>query len=94
MDKIKLYGLYGYLSKAFDCILHELLLPKLHAYGFDKLSLTFIHGHLSQRQQKTKVGSTFTQKYHICWSPRIYRRATFIYNLYLRFVYSQRSPGV
>ena len=61
MDKIKLYGLYGYLSKAFDCILHELLLPKLHAYGFDKLSLTFIHAHLSQRQQKTKVGSTFTE---------------------------------
>ena len=35
------------LSKAFDCISHELLLAKLHAYGFDKISLTFMHAYLS-----------------------------------------------
>ena len=29
-----------HLSETFDCILHELMLPKLHAYGFDKISLT------------------------------------------------------
>ena len=44
----------------FD-ISHELLLAKLHAYGFDKISLTFIHAHLNQRKQKTKVGSTFSE---------------------------------
>ena len=47
------------LSKAFDCISHELLLAKLHAYDFDQISLTFMHAYLSQRLQKTKVGSTF-----------------------------------
>ena len=49
------------LSKAFDCISHELLLVKLHAYGFDKISLTFMHAYLSQRQQKTKLGCTFNE---------------------------------
>ena len=29
-----------HLSETFDCILHELMLAKLHAYGFDKISLT------------------------------------------------------
>ena len=28
------------LSKAFDCLLHELILAKLHAYGIDIKSLS------------------------------------------------------
>ena len=31
------------LSKAFDCILHDLLIPELHAYGFDITSLKLIY---------------------------------------------------
>ena len=49
-----------YLSKAFDCINHELLIAKLHACGFDCLSLKFISAYLNFRKQKTKAGSTFT----------------------------------
>ena len=43
------------LSKAFDCLNHELLIAKLNAYGFDKPSLSFIYNYLSHRKQRTKV---------------------------------------
>ena len=31
------------ISKAFDCLLHELLIAKLHAYGVDIPSLKLLH---------------------------------------------------
>ena len=51
------------LSKAFDCIYHELLIAKLNAYGFDNSSLTFIYSYLSGRKQRTKINSSFS-----CWA--------------------------
>ena len=51
------------LSKAFDCIDHELLIAKLNAYGFDNSSLTFVYSHLSERKQRTKINSSFS-----CWA--------------------------
>ena len=50
------------LSKAFDCIDHELLIAKLNAYGFDNSSLTFIYSYFSERKQRTKINSSFS-----CW---------------------------
>ena len=48
------------LSKAFDCLNHNLLIAKLHAYGFDILSLQYITSYLIGRVQRTKVGKTFS----------------------------------
>ena len=48
------------LSKAFDCICHDLLIAKLNAYRFDRNALKLIYGYLSDRSQKTKVGSLFS----------------------------------
>ena len=45
------------LSKAFDCIDHNLLLAKLNVYGFEKRSINFIYSYLTKRKQKTKVDS-------------------------------------
>ena len=39
------------LSKAFDSIDHSLLIAKLFAYGFDKISLQWFTNYLSNRQQ-------------------------------------------
>ena len=48
------------LSKAFDCIDHNLLIAKLNAYGFENRSLEFIHSYLTKHKQRTKVDSPFS----------------------------------
>ena len=48
------------LSKAFDCIDHELLIAKLYVYGFDKNSLYFIKSYLKRRKQRTKLNSSYS----------------------------------
>ena len=40
------------LSKAFDCLNHELLIAKLEAYGFSRAALKLVHNHLSNRKQR------------------------------------------
>ena len=48
------------LSKAFDCLSHDLLIAKLHAYGFDIPALKVLHHYLRNRKQRLKIDSTFS----------------------------------
>ena len=48
------------LSKAFDCIRHNLLIEKLHAYGFSREALKPINNYLKNRQQRVKVNKSFS----------------------------------
>ena len=48
------------LSKAFDCLNHQLLIAKLEAYGFGKQALNFIYNYLYNRNQRTKVKSKYS----------------------------------
>ena len=52
--------LFTDLSKAFDCLVHDLLIAKLHAYGFDYLSLKLIYSYLSDRLQRVRINSSFS----------------------------------
>ena len=48
------------LSKACDCLSHNLLLAKLSAYGFDESAIKLIANYLSNKYQRAKIGSTFS----------------------------------
>ena len=45
------------LSKVFDYISHDLIIPKLHEYGFDMLSLKLINSYLTSRHQRVKISN-------------------------------------
>ena len=50
----------NHLSKAFDTLNHDLVIAKLHAYGFSNESLNYISSYLKHRSQRTKVNSTYS----------------------------------
>ena len=48
------------LSKAFDTLNHDLLIAKLHAYGFSKEALKLIKSYLTNRWQRTKINNSYS----------------------------------
>ena len=48
------------LSKAFDCICHDLQIAKLHAYGLSLSALKMIQDFLLNQKQRTKIGSFYS----------------------------------
>ena len=61
VDKGKVFGaLLTDLSKAFDCLDHELITAKLNAYGFTPPASRLIHDYLSNRKQRTKIDDNYS----------------------------------
>ena len=61
VDSGQMFGaLLTDLSKAFDCLDHELLIAKLNAYGFSLPALKLVYDYLSNRKQRTKVNRTYS----------------------------------
>ena len=48
------------LSKAYDCLPHDLMVAKLEACGISKEGLQLISDYLSYRKQRTKIGSAYS----------------------------------
>ena len=72
------------LSKAFDCISHDLLIAKLHVYGFSKTALLLIYDYLSGRKQRTKVNNSFSTWLEIIYGvPQGSIWGPLIFNIYI-----------
>ena len=49
------------LSKAFDCLPHNLLMLKLEAYGLSENSLKLLKSYLENRRQCIKIGNNYSE---------------------------------
>ena len=48
------------LSEAFDCLPHDLMIAKLHAYRFEKASLRLMHSYLTDRYQRIEMNNSYS----------------------------------
>ena len=82
------------LSKAFDCISHDLLIAKLHAYGFSKTSLNLISNYLCDRIQRTKIGDKFSTWRTIIYGVHQgYILGPLLFNIYINYLFSVADPS-
>ena len=56
-QKLCLGGVLMDLSKAFDCVPHDLLLAKLAAYGANENFLCYVHSYLLNRKQCVRINN-------------------------------------
>ena len=82
------------LSKAFDCLIHDLFIAKLNAYGFDYNSIKQLYNDLTGRFQRVRVNSSYSSWSKILFGvPQCSTLGPFLFNIYLSdlFMFCENS---
>ena len=68
------------VSKAYDCLSHELIIAKLNVYGFSLPALKLMQRYLSERKQRAKINQAYSSWEEILFGgiPGIYSWPNFI----------------
>ena len=82
------------LSKAFDCIPHELLIAKMDVHGFSENALTLFFSYLKRRKQSVQINNTYsTFQLLLCFVQQGSILVPILFNLFINdlFMYIKNS---
>ena len=65
--KTHIGGIFCGLTKAFDCVNHDVLIEKLKHHGIQEWTLNWFKSYVSNRRQRTKLSINKDQIYYSTW---------------------------